>query len=245
MLNTRMRSLGLAAAGLILLVYPDPPTSSAPVPDLPPPPSVEELARLEELAGWVFGAPGQLRLSGGALTLSEAIRDRRQSFELFRRFPREAARQDLLLAFPYGDLIQDVSERTGVDGLLLAAVVEAESSFDPLACSRDGALGLMQLLPSTAADMGTFDLSRPRANVEAGALYLRLLLDRYDQDLEMALAAYNAGPGNVDRFDGVPPFPETERYVERVLSTYVEHHRSLWQRDRELRELLATVRHDA
>ena len=241
MLNATKRSLGLLAAGALLLVYPDPPTNSAIVPDLPAPPSAEELARLEELAAWVWGPTGEIRLDGRPVPLGAAQRERRESFDLFRGFPARPNRREHLLRLPYGAILQEVSERSGVDSLLLASVVEAESSFDPGACSRDGALGLMQVLPSTAADLGAFDLTDPRANIEAGSLYLGLLLERYGHDLELALAAYNAGPGNVDRYGGVPPFPETRRYVERVLATYVEHHRSLWHQDRDLTDLLATV----
>lgn len=243
MLNATKRGLGLTAAGILLLLYPDPPTSSAIVPDLPPPPSAEELARLEHLASWVWGPTAELRSGREPAKLVAALRERRESFELFRRFPAEPDRRELTRRLPYGDIIEEMADQSGIDSLLLAAVVEAESSFDAGACSRDGALGLMQVLPSTAADLGSFDLTDPRANIRAGSIYLGQLLERYDQDLELALAAYNAGPGNVDRYGGIPPFPETVRYVERVLATYVGHTRALWHRDRDLSELLATVGH--
>ena len=241
MLQTKKRGLGLAVAGLLILAYPDPPTSTAPVPDLPPPPGVEELERIEELAGWVFGDTRGYRLLDRHVSISAAIREQRHTFELFRALPDDELRRRRVSELPYGAILQEVSARHGVDSLLLAAVVEAESGFDPTAVSERGAVGLMQVLPSTAAQFGEFDLRDPRANVEAGALYLGYLLARYDENLELAVAAYNAGPGTVDRFGGVPPFRETRGYVQKVLDSYVEHHRRLWQEEGELTALLATV----
>jgi soluble lytic murein transglycosylase-like protein len=89
----------------------------------------------------------------------------------------------------------------------------------------------MQLMPGTALEMGVTDPEHPGDNIEAGTRYLRRLLRHYDGDLALALAAYNAGPSRVDRFGGVPPFPETTRYVEKVLRRYVGHRRSAWRED--------------
>jgi hypothetical protein len=134
----------------------------------------------------------------------------------------------LLATLPYGSLIADAAAQYSLDGLLLAAMVEAESGFDPLAVSPRGAQGLMQLMPATAAQVGLEQPHDPRANVRAGARYLRDLLRRFDDDLELALAAYNAGPGNVLRYRGVPPFRETSDYVDRVLANYLRLHHELW-----------------
>ena len=123
-----------------------------------------------------------------------------------------------------------MGQRWGVDPLLLAAMVETESGFNAEAVSLQGALGLMQVLPETA------DLFRPvddpmdpTINVEVGARYFASQLRLFDGDLPLALAAYNAGPGNVMRFAGIPPFRETRRYVRRVLASYVGHLRNCWR----------------
>ena len=108
------------------------------------------------------------------------------------------------------------AEQHGVDAILLKAVARAESCFDPLAVSRAGARGLMQLMPPTALDMGVNDIHDLEQNLMGGARYLSAMLSRYSNDLELALAAYNAGPGNVDRYNGIPPFRETQRYIESV-----------------------------
>ena len=106
---------------------------------------------------------------------------------------------------------------------LVKAVIAAESNFDPEAVSHQGAQGLMQLMPKTAASLGVSDPLRPIQNVRGGATYLRRMLDRYG-DLERALAAYNAGPNAVDRYGGVPPYRETRAYVRRVLTYYRDYH---------------------
>ncbi len=104
--------------------------------------------------------------------------------------------------------------RVGED--LVRAIIQIESGFEPRAVSSKGAKGLMQLMPATARDMGARNLFDPRQNIFAGARYLRFLLDVFDGNLTLAAAAYNAGPTNVQRHGGVPPFPETRDYVEKV-----------------------------
>jgi len=108
---------------------------------------------------------------------------------------------------------------TGLPVELLEAVAEAESGFDPRAVSRAGAVGLMQLMPATARALGVSDPFDPWQNVLAGARYLRSLLDRFGS-LELALAAYNAGPGAVERYGGIPPYPETRAYVAKVVALF-------------------------
>ncbi len=116
-------------------------------------------------------------------------------------------------------LIGRTARRYRVDPALIKAVVAAESNFDTLAVSHKGAQGLMQLMPATAKQMGVQSPFRPSENIQGGVRYLKTLLDRYD-DVRVALAAYNAGPVAVDRFGGIPPYPETETYVKRVLRYY-------------------------
>lgn len=119
----------------------------------------------------------------------------------------------------FDSLIAHVARAYGVEPALVKAVVAAESNFDIGAISRVGAQGLMQLMPSTALEMGVRAPFRPWDNLKGGVRYLREMLDRYG-DVRRALAAYNAGPSAVDRHGGVPPFPETEAYVSRVLNYY-------------------------
>ena len=116
-----------------------------------------------------------------------------------------------------GGLIRAASARAAISPLLLEAVAWRESRFDPAAVSSKGARGVMQLMPATARELGV-DPDDAAANIAGGAEYLRRMLRRYGGDLALALAAYNAGPAAVDRFGGVPPFPETRAYVGAVLS---------------------------
>jgi soluble lytic murein transglycosylase-like protein len=120
---------------------------------------------------------------------------------------------------PYDDLIRRAGLSYDVDPALIKAVVAAESNFEPRALSRVGAQGLMQLMPATARAMGVRRPFVPRENIRGGVRYLRSLLDRFD-NLDHALAAYNAGPDAVLRYGGVPPYPETKEYVARVRSHY-------------------------
>ena len=121
----------------------------------------------------------------------------------------------------YDPIIETAAAGYAVHPDLLRAVIVVESGFDPQARSPKGAVGLMQLMPSTATAYGATDVADPRQNVEAGARFLRDLLDRYDDDLELVLAAYNAGETAVERYGRrVPPFAETRRYVPKVLRVY-------------------------
>jgi len=121
------------------------------------------------------------------------------------------------LAGPYAEMIHRAAQRHGLDPVLLTAVAEVESGFDPQAVSRKGAAGLLQLMPETAQRFGVVNSFDPGQNVEGGARYLQWLLTRFSGDEQLALAGYNAGEGAVDRYQGIPPFPETQRYVVRVL----------------------------
>ena len=117
-------------------------------------------------------------------------------------------------------LVREAAERHNVDPALVRAVIETESNWNPSARSRKGAMGLMQLIPTTAQRFGANDALNPKQNVDAGVRYLRTLLERYNGNLDLALAAYNAGEGAVDRAHGIPFIRETRNYVQRVQDAY-------------------------
>lgn len=127
---------------------------------------------------------------------------------------------------PFAKEISLAARNNGIDALLLTAVVKTESRFDASAVSPRGAVGLMQVRPDQAEQEDPQLLLDPAHNLERGASYLRSMLDQFGGDLRLALAAYNAGPNAVRRFGGTPPYAETEAFVARVLSSYVELHGS-------------------
>ena len=117
-------------------------------------------------------------------------------------------------------LVREAAERHRVDPALVRAVIETESGWDPRAHSHKGAGGLMQLIPTTAQRFGANDVFNPQQNIDAGVKYLRTLLERYNGNLDLALAAYNAGEGAVDRAHGVPLYRETRSYIQKVQNAY-------------------------
>jgi soluble lytic murein transglycosylase-like protein len=132
--------------------------------------------------------------------------------EGFLRIPAAAASATLT------DTIREAAQRHGVPEQLVSAVIRVESGFNTRAVSRKGARGLMQLMPGTAAILGVRDSFDPTENIDGGVRHLRGLLDRYANNLPFALAAYNAGEGAVNNYGGIPPYPETQAYVGRILS---------------------------
>jgi soluble lytic murein transglycosylase-like protein len=116
----------------------------------------------------------------------------------------------------YDALIHRHAQQHGVSADLVRAVIHVESGFNPTAVSVKGAIGLMQLMPATARDLGVTNPFSPEENIRGGVAYLKQLLDRYRGDVELALAAYNAGMGNVEKYGDVPPFKETQNYIKKV-----------------------------
>ena len=148
----------------------------------------------------------------------------------FRRVFRDAGRpatSNGVVDSVYDGYIQNASGRYNIDPDLIRAVIKAESDFKVSARSNKGAMGLMQLMPDTARLHNVSDAYNPGENVEGGARHLRMLLDRYQGDLELSLAAYNAGSAAVEKHRGIPPFPETREYVRRVLRFYDSYRNAL------------------
>ncbi len=153
------------------------------------------------------------------LALITPVRQPKPGSDLLRYFLRDTSSD-------FEAHIQDISKRHGLDFRLVKALIKAESHFDHKAISRKGAVGLMQLMPGTAKDMGVRNPFDPKENIEGGVRYLKYLLRRFDNDVTLALAAYNAGPEVVKRFKGVPPFPETRHYLKRVMQFYSSYKQS-------------------
>jgi soluble lytic murein transglycosylase-like protein len=196
------------------------------------PPDSAEFSRLESLVGWMMERPGRAR-SGASRVVREsdlvaaaADLPTRSAHGLFTDSRSTAlpalptALPALPLSLPFRTEITTVATRYRLDDHLLAAIVEVESSFDPRVVSPRGAMGLMQIMPSIARVHGVDDPFDPASNLDVGARHFSLLLEQFDGKLDLALAAYNAGPGAVTRFGGVPPYRETSRYVEKVLAKY-------------------------
>jgi soluble lytic murein transglycosylase-like protein len=158
--------------------------------------------------------------SGGEVTVNRSLVEKVLPDEVPYPEPQAAARPrdaaELLRSTPYGEIIAAVSQTHGVDPMLVRALIQVESNYRARARSPRGAMGLMQLMPSTAREYKVGNPFDPKANIEAGIKHLKTLIDRFG--VELALAAYNAGEGAVKRFKGVPPYRETRNYVSKILS---------------------------
>jgi soluble lytic murein transglycosylase-like protein len=172
-------------------------------------------ARLHITGYEVSGAMVRLHLVGGAVEVAaeEILR-----FEPEEVFQTEPTKIPVNLTGPYAELIRVASAKYALDPLLLANVMAAESNFNPRAVSRKNAQGLMQLMPETSSRLLVKNPFDPAQNIDAGAAYLKQMLNRFEGNVELALAAYNAGPDRVIQYGGIPPFRETQEYVRRITS---------------------------
>jgi len=180
-----------------------------------------DLATAKQIADQVAGG-----ISGGvtgavqdvAKTVTAAPAQVAQAPQAIANAAEQVKQQFFQKEVPFGGIIYSEAKKNDLPPELVAAVVHTESKFVPTAHSNKGAVGLMQLVPKTGRWLGASNLSDPAQNIQAGAKYLRYLTDRFSGDQQKAVAAYNAGEGNVRRFNGVPPFRETRNYVQRVRS---------------------------
>jgi len=141
------------------------------------------------------------------------IRDRTSSTRtVLRAYTRDPTQ--------YEPLINRYAKKFGVSKALIKAVIHAESDFNPYAVSSKGAQGLMQLMPETARDLSVQDVFDPEDNIRGGVQYLKMLLEKYNGDLSLSLAAYNAGPNRVNQYGRIPPYRETKNYIKKVLNYY-------------------------
>jgi soluble lytic murein transglycosylase-like protein len=154
----------------------------------------------------------------GAFVLSDKPKDPDAKTYIVQRSHAIKTTQPLgKRAAQFDPVVQEQSDLHGVDANLVRAVIQAESAYDPRAVSVKGAMGLMQLMPATAAEYGVADAFNPVENIRAGVAYLKSLLTKYRENVELALAAYNAGPTAVKKYGGtVPPYRETKKYVQKV-----------------------------
>jgi Transglycosylase SLT domain len=179
--------------------------------------------RLHVTGYQLLGDKYRLQLQGGWVDVQTGDVVKIEPEEVFTPVPAPPAAVPTAPAAnqsPYHDLVAAAASRYGVDAELISSVMEVESHFDAKAISLKNARGLMQLLPETAARLGVTNIFDPQQNIEAGTRYLKELLQLYNNDLTLALAAYNAGPDKVQKYGDVPPYRETQSYVKQVKRKY-------------------------
>ena len=178
----------------------------------------------------------RLQMAGGSVEIAAEEVVAIEPEEIFTPVPATPAVKP-----PYRELVEAAAARYKVDADLITSVIAVESNFDPKAVSRKKARGLMQLLPETAARLGVRNIEDPQENIDAGTRYLRELLQKYNNNLVLALAAYNAGPERIQRYGRVPPFAETISYVRRVKRGYENNKASTLKKRAEIAERTAAT----
>jgi len=171
--------------------------------------------RLRVTGYQLLGDKYRLQMAGGSVEVAAEDVVAIEPEDVFTPVPAKP-----IVKPPFRELVEAAAARYSVDADLITSVIAVESNFDPKALSRKNARGLMQLLPETAARLGVQNIYDPQENIDAGTRYLRELLQKYNNDLVLTLAAYNAGPERVQQYGRVPPFPETLSYVRRVKRSY-------------------------
>lgn len=239
----------VSATMLFLMVTFNSTPSDTAIPDpyrIPNPPPQDQALR--DLARWVVQSrSGRPRVFTPG-DLDAVLTQKPQRLGLLSPEAGEAARREQLAGLPYGPEIWRIAKLRGVDSLLVASIVQVESRFAHNAVSPRGAVGLMQVLPSTGEHYGVASLDQlndPHVNLDVGCRYLGRLIKDFDGDLERAVAAYNAGPATVARYNGVPPFRETRAYVRRVLELYRERSDAAWERAGAGRDPFAPLKADS
>jgi soluble lytic murein transglycosylase len=145
----------------------------------------------------------------------------------YRLFRQDRSTRSRKSPTRYDQLIKEISQRHNIDPALVKAVIKTESDFDPQAVSKKGARGLMQLMPETLKDLNVYNPFHPRDNINGGVKFLKQLLKRFDNNLTLSLAAYNAGPTVVEKYEAIPPYKETQGYVKKVLNYFDRYRQEL------------------